>query len=223
MFNLWKAPDVKLDVPKIIDTIESGVYLDLKPLGFRKHGRSIHRFVDGDISQVIGFQCGQAWRNETHVLAVNIGIRVPECMLRAFHSDEVQRKFYQEHHCNMRSSLGEVKGEKITLYDLKGDIEPIIRDISKQIDQYVMPAFDALISRDAILRERRNYPNFDTLNRHLILLEEAMIYGKMGDLTKAIELFDQYYRQCLNKKDPNIYHIKYLEELAEELGILLEH
>lgn len=223
MFDLWKSPEVKLDVPKIIDTIEGRIYADLKPLGFRKHGRSLHRFVDGDISQVIGFQCGQAWRNETHVLAVNVGIRVPECMLRAFHSDEVLKKFYQEHHCNMRSSLGEVKGEKIALYDLKGDIEPIIRDISEQIDRYVIPAFDALISREAILKERRNYPNLDTLNSHLILLEEAMIYGRMGDRKKAEELFFQYFRQCREKEEPNIYHIKYLEELAEALGIALEH
>lgn len=222
MSDLWKKPDVKLDIPKIIDTIENKVYLELKPMGFRKHGRAIHRFADGDISQVIEFNCGPSYRDETHVMSVNIGVRVPECMLRAFHSDEPQKKFYHEYQCNMRSSLGIVKNEKIKLYDLKDNIEPIIYDISDQINKYVMPVFNVLISRDAILRERRNYPNFDTLNKHLILLEEAMIYGKMGNIKNATELFNQYYKQHLNKEDPNIYHVKYLEELAEDLGILLE-
>ena len=43
-------------VTQQIDYIESEVYKRIKPLGFRKHGRTLHRFVSGDISQVISFQ-----------------------------------------------------------------------------------------------------------------------------------------------------------------------
>lgn len=42
------------------DEIEAAVYAQLKPLGFRKYGRTLHRFVSGDLSQVIHFQCGFA-------------------------------------------------------------------------------------------------------------------------------------------------------------------
>ena len=42
-------------VTQQIDYIESEVYKRIKPLGFRKHGRTLHRFVSGDISQVISF------------------------------------------------------------------------------------------------------------------------------------------------------------------------
>ena len=41
-----------------VDIIEKIVYEYLKPLGFRKHGRTLHRFVDTDILQVVNFQNG---------------------------------------------------------------------------------------------------------------------------------------------------------------------
>ena len=116
-FRIIKKPkDVPrvntLGTPESIDIIENAVYAELKPLGFRKHGRTLHRFVDGDISQVINFQCGQSYREETHLMWVNIGIRVPECFLRSFSPDENPKKYYRESECNIRSRLGKVKGKK---------------------------------------------------------------------------------------------------------------
>lgn len=35
----------------------------------------------------------------------------------------------------------------------------------------------------------------DTMNWRMILLEGCMIYGHLGDLDKAKELFEEYYRQ----------------------------
>lgn len=69
----------KSEISLRIDRIEDSLYRDLKQLGFRKYGRTLHRFFLDDISQVIRFQCGQAYREETHLLCVGVGIRVPEC------------------------------------------------------------------------------------------------------------------------------------------------
>lgn len=41
---------------QIVDDIEAAVYVHVRPYGFKKHGRTLHRFVSGDISQVIHFQ-----------------------------------------------------------------------------------------------------------------------------------------------------------------------
>lgn len=41
---------------QIVDDIEAAVYAHIRPYGFRKYGRTLHRFVSGDISQVIHFQ-----------------------------------------------------------------------------------------------------------------------------------------------------------------------
>ena len=226
-FRIIKKPkDVPrvntLGTPESIDIIENAVYAELKPLGFRKHGRTLHRFVDGDISQVINFQCGQSYREETHLMWVNIGIRVPECFLRSFSPDENPKKYYKEYECNIRSRLGKVKGKKVTTYNLHGSIDEITADILGQIKEYVLPTFDVLKDRTSILEKRREYRNFDTLHYNTILLQEAMIYGRMGDLDKASELFNLYYLKCKKRTNPNKGHLDILEKLADELKITLK-
>lgn len=42
-----------LDTAKVLDGVEAAVYALVKPYGFRKHGRTLHRFVSGDTFQVI--------------------------------------------------------------------------------------------------------------------------------------------------------------------------
>lgn len=44
---------------------------------------------------------------------------------------------------------------------------------------------------------RANYPSFDQFANHIILLEEAMIYGRSGDIEKASELFNKHYQNAL--------------------------
>lgn len=216
------------DVTKSLDRIEKEVLTCVKPYGFRKYGRTLHRFVDGDISQVVGFQLGQAYRGETHLLWVNVGIRVPECMNRSFSPEETPKKYYHEYDCNIRSRLGLIEGKEEDCFDLRADAEPILEEILRQVQNVVIPAFEVLSSREAILEERRNYPDFDILNRDLVLLEEAMIYGRSGDTQRASETFNRYYQlfgsgQLVQKDQRAIRnHLNYLNGLAEKLGIKIK-
>lgn len=213
---------------KVLDSIEKAVYAFLKPFGFKKHGRTLHRFVSEDISQVITFCLGQAYRGETHLLTVETGIRVPECVNRSFERQDPGKRYYHEYDCNIRSNLGTVEGKKVACYDLRSSVEEITTDILRQIRDYVLPAFEALSDRDRILAHRRDYPCFDQLNRHLILLEEAMIYGYRGEKQKAVDTFCRYYQLSktgqLAQKDPATIqrHLQYLEELAIKLGITIQ-
>ncbi len=212
----------KIDVTKCIDNIENTVYAQLKKFGFKKHGRTLHRFVSEDISQVINFQCGQAYRNETHLMWVNIGIRVPESIERTFKTTN-SKKYYHEYDCNIRTRLGAVKsrdGNKETTYDLRKNTDQIASCIVKEIMDDVLPVFEVLSSREAILAHRRDYPWFDTLNSHLIVLEEAMIYGHLGNKQKARELFEVYYEHVVSRKceDKHIEgHLQYLDTLKDSL------
>lgn len=216
MGNEEDMKELSCDTTSSIDRIEAAVYEQLRPLGFRKYGRTLHRFVSGDLSQVIHFQCGQACREETHLMWVNIGIRVPECMDRVFQPAAPMKKYYHEYECNIRCRLGELDGGRETTYDLRGNITQIIQDISQEITGKVIPVLECLSSREAILAHRKEFPNYDRLNRHLILLEEALIYGHIGDYPLAKERFAAYYVQC---SQPPIRpaHLKYLDELAKKL------
>ena len=214
----------KSEITLKIDWIEAGVYRLVKPRGFRRHGRTLHRFVSGDISQVISFQCGQAYLNMTHMLTVNLGIRVPECFEKSFTPTEKPKKYYREYECNIRSRLGEIDGKDVKTFDLRGDIDSIEAEITRDIETKVLPVFDALDSREAILLHRRDYPRFDMLYSHLIPLEEAMIYGRRGRTEEAKALFEQYYQSVLDEylkggKRHLKGHLAGLDSLALRLGL----
>ena len=74
----------KTEAAMCIDEIEAAVYTQLRPLGFRKYGRTLHRFVSGDLSQIIHFQCGLPSAGPAQQMWVNLGIRIPECDERTF-------------------------------------------------------------------------------------------------------------------------------------------
>ena len=186
-------------VTAAIDAIEARVYAALKKFGFRRHGRTLHRFVSGDISQVINFQCGQAYRGETGNMWVNTGIRVPECSEREFFPSLPAKKYYKEYECTIRSRLGLIDGGEEKCFNVACGAEAAADEILDDILNKVLPVFDALSDRRAILARRRDYPTFDTLNRNLILLEEAMIYGHLRETEKAEECFKAYYQKALDE------------------------
>lgn len=203
MFLFFKQN--KLSSTETVDAIQKIVYEYLKPLGFRKHGRAMHRFVDGDISQVVELQNGCPQKGVTGVLWVNLGIRVPECVERTFTPSE-PKKFYHEYECNIRVRLGEYVDGKEHPYDLKCKPETIGGDIVERLEMHILPVFETLNSREAILAHRREHKRFDSLNHHLIELEEAMIYGRAGDRSRAEKVFVRYYLRQLEEYRHELEH-----------------
>ena len=183
----------EINTTLIVDEIEAAVYEYVKQYGFRKFGRTLHRFVSGDISQVIHFQTGMPTNINYGSFCVNVGIRIPECSERTFLPKTEKKKYYHEYECTIRSRLGIISDNQETWYDLHKKADKIINSIIEEIDQYVLPAYEVLNSREAILEHRRAYPNFDNLS-NLMLLDECMIYGYLGDTEKAKECFEQYYQ-----------------------------
>ena len=129
--NFWKKQK-EINVPKIVDEIENEVYASLKSHSFKKYGRTLHRFVSGDISQMIHFQSGMPSQGVGGLLCVNIGIRVPESFERCFQPQN-DKKYYHEYECNIRSRLGMVSRKQDTWYDLRKDTGKITRSILQYI------------------------------------------------------------------------------------------
>ncbi len=194
--GLFKKPKKDYDTKTVIDIIETYVYNELKLLGFRKFGRTLHRFVSDDISQIINFQAGLPSMGVGGYMWVNIGIRIPECSERSF-SPCVDKKYYHEYECTLRSRLGSVRGKKETCYDLSENPDKMARQILKEIQEYVIPVFDVLCDRQTILEKRRKYPYHDVMCIHLIPLEECYIYGRMGNMKKAHLCFMEYYNSTV--------------------------
>ncbi len=200
-----------------IDYIESVIGPYLKENGFSKHGNIYCRFVDTDIAQIIELQNGCSEKGIYDILWLNLGIRVPECVEHKFSNFAKLKKYYHDYQCNITCRLTETYKDTDTGYDLKGDIEETAAEILEKLKENAMPFFNALNSRDNILRYRRLFPEYDTMNDHLILLEEAMIYGRMGDFGKAAEHFQTHYSTVTLAP-----HKKYLKELGRKLGIMVQ-
>ena len=212
MFGLFKKA-TEINTTQIVDEIEAAVLEFVKPYGFKKHGRTLHRFVSGDISQVIHFQSGMPTKGMGGQLCVNLGIRIPECSERTFQPRTENKKYYHEYECTIRSRLGTVSGKQETWYDLHKKTDKIIKSIIEEIDQYVLPAYEVLNSRESILAYRKLYPMLDNMNS-LILLDECMIYGHIGNTEKAKELFELYYQYAVKEYNDLVEngHKQYLKK-----------
>ena len=189
-----QAPVAKPDAKQTLDEIVAAVYAHLKPLGFRKFGRTLHRFVSGDISQVVSFQVYRNMMEPSDKFCVNLGIRVPECAERKF-QPSIEKTYYQEQECTLRSRLGSVSGRKEAWFSLCDDPTQTTEAMIEELDHFVLPVYDVLCSREAILSKRRDYPQMDTMGRHLIPLDECFIFGHLGDMDRARERFDAFYQE----------------------------
>lgn len=104
----------EINTTQIVDEIEAAVYVHVRPYGFKKYGRTLHRFVSEDISQVIHFQSGMPAHGMGGLLCVNVGIRIPECSDRVFQPKAEKKKYYHDYDCTIRSRLGTVSGKQET-------------------------------------------------------------------------------------------------------------
>lgn len=201
-----------LDVPKTLNRIQKALQAELKPLGFTKHGRTHHRFVDGDISQVINFQCGQSIYDRTHLVVVNVAIRIPEVDLKRFHGDAELKKYYKEYECNLRTCLGLLDEaadifsayteHERRVYDLSGNVDEIIEDLLHRVRTEVLPFFERYGSRDAILKELQEKPKSPMRTsgyEHEGDFAMAMIYGRRGDMERAYEAYNVYFRGAIKR------------------------
>lgn len=204
----------EINTTQIVDEIEAAVYVHVRPYGFKKYGRTLHRFVSEDISQVIHFQSGMPAHGMGGLLCVNVGIRIPECSDRVFQPKAEKKKYYHDYDCTIRSRLGTVSGKQETWYDLRGKTDRITKNIMDEIDQHVLPAFEVLSSREAILQHRREYPLLDNMSSRLIALEECMIHGHLGSIEKAKQLFESYYQSAVEDYNDRVKngHRQYLKK-----------
>lgn len=116
-----------------------------------------------------------------------------------FRYEQGEKPYYHESECNIRSRLGSVSGKRETWYPLRNDPEKTARSIIKEVEQVVLPVFAVLCDREAILAHRRDYPQFDCLNCHLILLEECFLKRHLRDEEGALACFRAYYRQSVEE------------------------
>ena len=195
-------PDLdKLSPAELEKLIIKIVYARLKPLGFRKHGKTLHRFVDGDISQVVWFFSKINNPYLPDMLLVNAGIRVPECDLMRFIIPEQTKKYYHYATTHLRSALLRDADGDSGIYLQGTDPQQLIDNLMERLENEVIPAFDVLSNRDNIInhKEEEEASCFHLMHKHLIRLYDSMIWGRRGNLDEAAKLFKSHYQDSLAK------------------------
>jgi hypothetical protein len=207
-----------------LDEVQDQVHkFCLKPNGFVKKGRTHCRKTDDGLYQVVNFQIGQAYYNDTDKFWVNIGVRVPEAFERSL--DIVTEKdFYKEYECNIRTTLfrfvgvSNYKGYNNKYLSLRNEnVSLLAEEIISLINQYVFPMFSDLESRDKVLINREKYLNITNLFNNAIDLETSMIYARKGDLGKANEYINRQYAGSTNKGNR-----EYVKKIADKLGLTIK-
>ncbi|MFN3446516.1 MAG: DUF4304 domain-containing protein [Bacteroidia bacterium] len=212
----------KIELKTQLDSIQKEIFQFLKPLGFKRKGRTFNRQREDGIYQVINIQSGRYEFGDKHVIpgfrgnlygkfTVNLGIMVRE--IYELESHNKPKDIYQDHDCQIR--------ERLPHLTIKQDHWwPISNDNNKTSKEVI----DGLHSHG--LEWLNNFENRDKICRNLVSLEDGSPRAKLDvalielhrDKSKAEKLFQDYYN---NIEIKNV-HKEYVKALADRLGVTLK-
>jgi hypothetical protein len=187
----------KSNIVKSLDAIQAAVHSFLKPLGFRKKGRTHNRCTDGGLIHVVNFQMGQypigdyviPGLRESYYgrFAVNLGVLLP-CVYEA----EWQRPmadFVQESSCTIRRRLGSLAFGEDRWFDVTNDTPALATTIVGLLDQFGLDFLDQFQLYCDVLSYYNAHGDLPFQNHHRASLEAALIAHHIGDTTLARSLF----------------------------------
>ncbi|SIS76706.1 DUF4304 domain-containing protein [Belliella pelovolcani] len=204
-----------------LDSIQREIYHFLKPLGFKKKGRTFNRQTEDGIYQVINIQSGRYEFGDKYVIpgfrenyygkfTINLGVMVKE--IYELESHNKPKDIYQDYDCQIR--------ERLTHLTIKQDHWWTISDDNNKTAKEVI---DGLSSHG--LDWLDNFENRDKICRNLGDLEGGSPRAKLDvalielhrDRAKAEKLFQDYYDNIEIKNG----HKEYVKGLSDRLGVKL--
>ena len=203
-----------------LDLIQSEIYSFLKPLGFKKKGRSFNRQTEQGIYQVINLQSGRHEFGDKHVIpglrehyygkfTLNLGVMVKELYEMDIHNKA--RDFYHEHHCQIRVRLSHLTNGQDFWWTISPNTKEIVNEIIEGLNEKGLPWLDNFETRERICK-------------HWGVIDGAAPRAKLDvaliilqtDREKGAQLIQEYYNHIDHKG-----HKAYVLELSKGLGVKL--
>ncbi len=211
----------KISVKASLDQIENSVFTTLKPLGFKKKGRTFNRQIEKGIFQVINFQAGPypigqhyevpgLRENLYGKFAANLGVCVHD-LYKLLHPT-TSKTFYKDYDCQMRIRLGTLLKGREYWWTIANNVDDIAEEVSKGILTVGNKWFEGVDSKEKII-ENFGTPPYTFTRR--AKLDVALIVW-LEDKERGTKLFNNYLNAIPNSKNG---HKEYVEGLAKELGI----
>ena len=182
-----------------LDQVQKEVAAFLKPLGFKKTGRSLNRLAAEGMVQVVGFQMGQypigdyvipgLRENLYGKFTVNIGVSLP-CVLQA-EQGKVRTGSFHDYDCEIRARLSAIA-------NLGNDIWWPLDDSTTQtaealiaiIRDFGLPFFDNYSSYKSVIESFMRDGGFPNQNMGRGALAAAITSWSIGDHRQAQAFFE---------------------------------
>lgn len=180
-----------------LDAIQQSASKLLKPLGFRKSGRSFNRLMERGIVHVVNFQMGPFPIGDYVIpgireslygrFAVNLGVFVP-CI---YHMDYrfPLPKTISDGYCSIRDRLKDENQNEWFQFGLQGVAELVVHEL----ETAGLAFFDLFNTHDEILRYYEVNGVFPFQNPGRAALEAAVINHELGNIDIARRLFGKAF------------------------------
>ena len=212
----------KVELKTHLDSIQKEIFLYLKPLGFKKKGRTFNRQTEDGIYQVINIQSGRYEFGDKNVIpgfrenyygkfTINLGVMVPD--IYELESYNKPKDIYQDYDCQIRTRLTHLTTKQDYWWPISNDTEETTNEIIQGLKSNGIQWLDTFESREKIIK---NWRNMADINSPRAELDVALIVLRT-DSDKGKHLMQEYY----DKIEIRNGHKEYVKSLAESLGVEL--
>ena len=209
------------DFKTLLDEVEKKLFATLKPIGFKKKGRTFNRETEKDIFRVINFQSGQYPIGQNYEVpglrenlygkfTINLGVCVDS--LYKFQSPTVNKTFYKEYECQIRTRLCNLTKGQDYWWTINNNVDDIAKELNEGLATAGLDWFAGVDTKEKIIKNFGNAPYTSTPRAKL---DVALLFW-FDDKEKGSALFNEYFHSIPKSKNG---HKEYVEELAKEIGI----
>ncbi|MEZ2337215.1 DUF4304 domain-containing protein [Mucilaginibacter sp. RCC_168] len=207
------------DFKSQLDNIQDEIFLFLKPLGFKKKGRTFNRQTEDGICQVVNIQSGKYEFGDKYVVprlrenyygkfTINLGVMVKEIYELDHHHKP--KDIYQDYDCQIRTRLTHLTIKQELWWPISDDILKIAEEIIEGLNSQGIPWLDTFENRQSICK---NWRTTEGSSRRAKLDVELIVL--QSDKEKGAQLIQDYYNNIENHSG----HKEYVKVLAERLGL----
>ncbi|MGD0501715.1 MAG: DUF4304 domain-containing protein [Steroidobacteraceae bacterium] len=182
-----------------LDSVQTELTAYLKPLGFRKKGRTYNRGVGDGLVQTVNLQMGQYPIGDYVIpglreslygrFAVNLGIALPAVGVVEY--DRSLPPFVQECQCHVRVRLSRLVFDEDVWFDLDHLVDRTAKDVVRHMDAAGVPFLRRFESYSAVLAEIDSAGCLPGSNDGRSALVGAMICFHLGNKDRARTYFDR--------------------------------
>jgi hypothetical protein len=205
-----------------LDSIQKEIFNYLKPLGFKKKGRTFNRQTEDGIYQVINIQSGRYEFGDKYVIpgfrenyygkfTINLGVMVTD--IYELESHNKPKDIYQDYDCQIRTRLTHLTTKQDFWWPISNNTEETTKEIIQGLKSKGIQWLDTFESREKIIK---NWGNMADSNSPRAKLDVALIVLRT-DSDKGKYLMQEYY----DKIEIRNGHKEYIKSLADRLGVEL--